>query len=69
MPRRFSIFTCCPAKKGHCYALAVNENSFFFQCQTIVMLPATIIITLNTLKMLNYLLLNTPVCLDCSSAN
>lgn len=69
MPRRFSVFTCCLAKKGNCYAVAVNENGFFFVCQTIVMLPITIIITSNALKMLNYLLLSTPVFLDCSAAN
>ena len=71
MPRRFSVFTRCSARKGHCYAMAVNENIFFFffQCQTIAMFPITIIITSNTLKMLNYLLLSTSVFLDCSAAN
>jgi hypothetical protein len=38
MPRRFTVFTCCSAKKGHCYAVAVNESSSPHpQCQAIVM--------------------------------
>jgi hypothetical protein len=53
--QKVQCFYMLLSQKGNCYAVAVNENSFpHLQCQTIVMLPITIIITYVKLSFIKY---------------